>query len=46
MYARYMTEARRKDDPQWQFEAGLDAVLDGIAARLATRGERFGPSAP
>ncbi|MYT74285.1 MULTISPECIES: TetR/AcrR family transcriptional regulator [unclassified Streptomyces] len=35
MYARYITEAERKDDPQWQFEAGLDAVLDGIAARLA-----------
>ncbi|SHM84486.1 TetR/AcrR family transcriptional regulator [Actinacidiphila paucisporea] len=34
-YARYISEAERKDDPQWQFETGLDAVLDGIAARLA-----------
>ncbi|MCX5265833.1 TetR/AcrR family transcriptional regulator [Streptomyces sp. NBC_00199] len=34
MYARYIGEARRKDDQQWQFEAGLDSVLDGIAARL------------
>ena len=35
MYARYISEARRKDDQQWQFETGLDSVLDGIAARLA-----------
>ncbi|TXS47490.1 TetR/AcrR family transcriptional regulator [Streptomyces sp. OR43] len=35
MYARYIGEARRKDDQQWQFEAGLDSVLDGIAARLS-----------
>jgi AcrR family transcriptional regulator len=34
MYERYMGEAARKDDPQWQFETGLDCVLDGIAARL------------
>ncbi len=35
MYARYIGEADRKDDLQWQFETGLDCVLDGIAARLA-----------
>ncbi|WP_327680858.1 TetR/AcrR family transcriptional regulator [Kitasatospora sp. NBC_00458] len=34
-YGRYLTEATRKDDPDWQFETGLDCVLDGIAARLA-----------
>ncbi|MEU0808158.1 TetR/AcrR family transcriptional regulator [Streptomyces sp. NPDC005970] len=33
-YARYINEATRKDDAQWQFEIGLNAVLDGIAARL------------
>ncbi|MFI1329564.1 TetR/AcrR family transcriptional regulator [Streptomyces sp. NPDC020845] len=33
-YQRYINEATRKDDVQWQFETGLDAVLDGIAARL------------
>ncbi|KAK1178488.1 TetR/AcrR family transcriptional regulator [Streptomyces sp. NBS 14/10] len=33
-YQRYINEATRKDDAQWQFETGLDAVLDGIAARL------------
>jgi len=27
-------EASRKDDLEWQFETGLDSVLDGIAARL------------
>ena len=31
-YQRYVHEATRKDEPQWQFETGLDAVLDGIAA--------------
>ncbi|WP_067806396.1 TetR/AcrR family transcriptional regulator [Nocardia beijingensis] len=35
MYARYIHDAARKDDVQWQFQIGLDAVLDGIAARLA-----------
>ncbi|WP_280459224.1 TetR/AcrR family transcriptional regulator [Nocardia carnea] len=35
MYARYLHDADRKDDVQWQFEIGLDSVLDGIAARLA-----------
>ncbi|GGW13336.1 TetR family transcriptional regulator [Streptomyces capoamus] len=35
MYARYIGEAEHKDDLQWQFETGLDCVLDGIAARLA-----------
>ncbi|MGW4071376.1 TetR/AcrR family transcriptional regulator [Nocardia grenadensis] len=34
MYARYIHDADRKDDMQWQFEIGLDSVLDGIAARL------------
>jgi AcrR family transcriptional regulator len=34
MYARYIHNADRKDDVQWQFELGLDSVLDGIAARL------------
>lgn len=34
MYARYIYDADRKDDVQWQFEIGLDAVLDGVAARL------------
>ncbi|HEY9439237.1 MAG TPA: TetR/AcrR family transcriptional regulator [Thermopolyspora sp.] len=33
-YERYIREAALKDDPQWQFETGLDCVLDGIAARL------------
>ncbi|MFD0360206.1 TetR/AcrR family transcriptional regulator [Nocardia sp. GCM10030253] len=35
MYARYIHEADRKDDVRWQFEIGLDSILDGIAARLA-----------
>jgi AcrR family transcriptional regulator len=34
-YARYIYEARRKDDPQWQFETGLNCVLDGISARMS-----------
>jgi hypothetical protein len=33
-FRRYIGEAARKDDPQWQFETGLDCVLDGIAARM------------
>jgi AcrR family transcriptional regulator len=33
-FRRYISEAARKDDPQWQFETGLDCVLDGIAARM------------
>ncbi|GAA4237402.1 AcrR family transcriptional regulator [Streptosporangium album] len=33
-YRRYTFEAARKDDPQWQFEIGLDCVLDGIAVRV------------
>ncbi|MGA4850873.1 TetR/AcrR family transcriptional regulator [Streptomyces sp. G5(2025)] len=33
-YRRYIHEATRKDDPAWEFETGLDCVLDGIAARL------------
>ncbi|WP_067562527.1 TetR/AcrR family transcriptional regulator [Nocardia acidivorans] len=34
MYSRYIHNADRKDDVQWQFEIGLDSVLDGIATRL------------
>jgi AcrR family transcriptional regulator len=33
MFARYIHEATRKDDLDWQFETGLQYVLDGIAAR-------------
>jgi len=33
-YQRYIHEAAHKDDPQWQFETGLDCVLDGIATRM------------
>ncbi|MFC4910611.1 TetR/AcrR family transcriptional regulator [Actinomadura gamaensis] len=33
-YRRYMHTATRKDDTDWQFETGLDAVLDGIEARF------------
>ncbi|AVH55979.1 MULTISPECIES: TetR/AcrR family transcriptional regulator [Streptomyces] len=33
-FTRYVGEASRKDDLEGQFETGLDAVLDGIAARL------------
>jgi len=33
-YQRYIREATRKDDHRWQFEIGLDCVLDGIAARM------------
>lgn len=33
-FACYIREAARKDDLQWQFETGLEYVLDGIAARL------------
>jgi AcrR family transcriptional regulator len=33
-FQRYIREGARKDDPQWQFEIGLDCVLDGIAARM------------
>ncbi|MEU5864295.1 MULTISPECIES: TetR/AcrR family transcriptional regulator C-terminal domain-containing protein [unclassified Nonomuraea] len=33
-FQRYLHTAARKDDTQWQFESGLDCVLDGIAARL------------
>ncbi|WP_439676665.1 TetR/AcrR family transcriptional regulator [Embleya sp. MST-111070] len=31
----YLATARRKDDHQWRFETGLDALLDGLATRLA-----------
>jgi AcrR family transcriptional regulator len=33
-YMRYLAEATHQDDLRWQFETGLDCVLDGIAARL------------
>ncbi|MFJ2767542.1 TetR/AcrR family transcriptional regulator [Streptomyces sp. NPDC087300] len=33
-YQRYALAAGRKDDAAWQFETGLDCVLDGIAVRL------------
>ncbi|WP_406282428.1 TetR/AcrR family transcriptional regulator [Embleya sp. NBC_00896] len=33
-FHRYTREATRKDDPQWQFETGLDCLLDGIAVRM------------
>ena len=34
VFHRYLRAATRKDDPQWQFETGLDYVLDGIAVRM------------
>ncbi|MFE3196614.1 TetR/AcrR family transcriptional regulator [Embleya sp. NPDC059237] len=30
----YISTAQHKDDPQWQFETGLDCILDGLATRL------------
>jgi AcrR family transcriptional regulator len=36
-YERYIREGARKDDLQWQFETGLEQILDGIAARLDPR---------
>ncbi|MEU6821613.1 TetR/AcrR family transcriptional regulator [Streptomyces atriruber] len=33
-YRRYALGAGRKDDAAWQFETGLDCVLDGIGVRL------------
>ena len=33
-FQRYLLEGTHKDDPQWQFETGLDYILDGIAARM------------
>ncbi|MFZ3597136.1 TetR/AcrR family transcriptional regulator [Streptomyces sp. BH104] len=33
-YRAYALSATRKDDPAWEFEFGLDCVLDGIARRL------------
>lgn len=32
--SRYILEGSNEDDAQWQFEFGLECVLDGIAARL------------
>ncbi|GAA4203754.1 TetR/AcrR family transcriptional regulator C-terminal domain-containing protein [Streptosporangium oxazolinicum] len=39
-FERYTREATRKDDLRWQFETGLEHVLDGIAVRLAGKGPR------
>jgi AcrR family transcriptional regulator len=33
-YRRYALAASRKDDSTWEFEFGVDCVLDGIAKRL------------
>jgi AcrR family transcriptional regulator len=33
-FARYLRESKRQDDLQWQFETGLEYLLDGIAARI------------
>ncbi len=33
-FERYISQGVRKDDDDWQFELGLDSVLDGVAARL------------
>jgi AcrR family transcriptional regulator len=33
-YRRYVHEAERKDDAEWQFSVGLDCVLDGIGSHL------------
>jgi len=33
-YRRYAEQAARRDDAAWEFETGLDCLLDGIAARL------------
>ncbi|MFI0237146.1 TetR/AcrR family transcriptional regulator [Streptomyces sp. NPDC016845] len=34
VFTKYALSATRKDDPGWEFEFGLDCVLDGIARRL------------
>jgi hypothetical protein len=34
MLTRYVIEGSNEDDAEWQFEFGLECVLDGIAARL------------
>ncbi|MEV0612685.1 TetR/AcrR family transcriptional regulator [Nonomuraea sp. NPDC050404] len=36
-YRRYIYEGRCKNDPGWQFETGLEYVLDGIAARVGAK---------
>jgi hypothetical protein len=33
-YQHYLRAATRKDDKRWQFDLGLNCLLDGIAARL------------
>ncbi|MGW6155813.1 hypothetical protein ACWFRM_22135 [Streptomyces sp. NPDC055144] len=33
-YQRYGLGAAHKDDPTWEFDLGLDCILDGITARL------------
>lgn len=34
IYEHYLRTATRKDDTRWQFDLGLNCLLDGIAARL------------
>ena len=34
MLTRYIIDGSNEDDAEWQFEFGLECVLDGIAARL------------
>ncbi|MFD0384497.1 TetR/AcrR family transcriptional regulator [Streptomyces stramineus] len=38
VFHHYIGHAAHKGDPQWQFDSGLDLVLDGIAARLGPGG--------
>ncbi|MEV4246716.1 TetR/AcrR family transcriptional regulator C-terminal domain-containing protein [Streptosporangium canum] len=33
-FQHYLRTATRKDDTSWQFDSGLDCLLDGIATRL------------
>jgi hypothetical protein len=33
-FQRYIRGGIRKDDAYWQFQLGLDCILDGIATRL------------
>ncbi|WP_406862727.1 TetR/AcrR family transcriptional regulator [Streptomyces sp. HUAS MG47] len=37
-YRRYVRGAARKDDAAWQFETGLDCVLDGVAGLVERAG--------
>ncbi|MBB4983440.1 MULTISPECIES: TetR/AcrR family transcriptional regulator [Streptomyces] len=38
-YLRYVQGAARKDDAGWQFETGLECVLDGVAGLIGRAGE-------